>query len=39
MVNNLKKSRGQFFTTKNRVLNVLISLIKNDGSVLEPSAG
>jgi adenine-specific DNA-methyltransferase len=39
MIDNLKKSRGQFFTTKNRVLDVLISLIKNDGSVLEPSAG
>jgi adenine-specific DNA-methyltransferase len=39
MENNLKKSRGQFFTTKNRVLDVLISLIKNDGFILEPSAG
>ena len=35
----LKKSRGQFFTTKNRVLDVLVSLIKNDGNILEPSAG
>jgi adenine-specific DNA-methyltransferase len=39
MENNLKKKRGQFFTTKNRVLDVLVSLIKNDGNVLEPSAG
>ena len=36
---NVKKNRGQFFTTKNRVLDVLISLIKNDGNILEPSAG
>ena len=35
----LKKSRGQFFTTKNRVLDVLVSLVKNDGNILEPSAG
>lgn len=39
MENNLKKKRGQFFTTKNKVLNVLVSLIKNDGNILEPSAG
>jgi adenine-specific DNA-methyltransferase len=39
MENNLKKKRGQFFTTKNRVLDVLVSLIKNDGNILEPSAG
>lgn len=39
MENNLKKNRGQFFTTKNKVLDVLISLIKNDGNILEPSAG
>jgi adenine-specific DNA-methyltransferase len=39
MENNLKKKRGQFFTTKKKVLNVLISLIKNDGNILEPSAG
>jgi adenine-specific DNA-methyltransferase len=39
MKNNLKKNRGQFFTTKKRVLDVLVSLIKNNGSILEPSAG
>ena len=39
MENNLKKKRGQFFTTKNRVLDVLVSLIENDGNILEPSAG
>lgn len=39
MENNLKKSRGQFFTTKKKVLDVLISLIKNNGNILEPSAG
>lgn len=39
MENNLKKKRGQFFTTKSRVLDALISLIKNDGNILEPSAG
>jgi adenine-specific DNA-methyltransferase len=39
MDNNLKKSRGQFFTTKNRVLDALVSLIKNEGTILEPSAG
>lgn len=39
MDSNLKKSRGQFFTTKNRVLDVLISLINNNGNILEPSAG
>lgn len=36
---DLKKSRGQFFTTKNRVLDALIKLIQNDGEILEPSAG
>ena len=36
---SVKKNRGQFFTTKNRVLDVLISLINNDGNILEPSAG
>jgi adenine-specific DNA-methyltransferase len=36
---DLKKSRGQFFTTRNRVLDVLVSLIKNDGDIFEPSAG
>jgi adenine-specific DNA-methyltransferase len=36
---NVKKNRGQFFTTKNRVLDVLISLINNGGNILEPSAG
>jgi hypothetical protein len=35
----LKKIRGQFFTTKNRVLDALVGLIKNDGNILEPSAG
>ena len=39
MDNNLKKSRGQFFTTKNRVLDALVSLIENEGTILEPSAG
>jgi adenine-specific DNA-methyltransferase len=39
MDNNLKKNRGQFFTTKNRVLDALVSLIKNEGTILEPSAG
>lgn len=39
MDNNLKKNRGQFFTTKNRVLDALVGLIKNDGNILEPSAG
>jgi adenine-specific DNA-methyltransferase len=39
MSNDIKKSRGQFFTTRNRVLDVLIELIKNNGSILEPSAG
>jgi adenine-specific DNA-methyltransferase len=36
---DLKKIRGQFFTTRNRVLDVLVSLIKNNGSIFEPSAG
>ena len=35
----LKKSRGQFFTTKNRVLDALVGLIDNQGTILEPSAG
>jgi adenine-specific DNA-methyltransferase len=35
----LKKSRGQFFTTKNRVLHALVGLIDNQGTNLEPSAG
>jgi len=39
MDNDLKKKRGQFFTTKNKVLDALISLIKNNGTILEPSAG
>lgn len=39
MDNFLKKNRGQFFTTKNRVLDALVSLIKNKGNILEPSAG
>jgi adenine-specific DNA-methyltransferase len=39
MENNFKKKRGQFFTTKNRVLDALIGLIENDGTILEPSAG
>jgi adenine-specific DNA-methyltransferase len=39
MSNDIKKSRGQFFTIRNRVLDVLIELIKNNGSILEPSAG
>jgi adenine-specific DNA-methyltransferase len=39
MSNNIKKSRGQFFTTKNRVLDVLIGLMSNDGTIFEPSAG
>lgn len=36
---DLKKQRGQFFTTKNKVLDVLTSLIHNDGLIFEPSAG
>ena len=36
---DIKKQRGQFFTTKDRVLNVLVSLVKNDGDIFEPSAG
>jgi adenine-specific DNA-methyltransferase len=36
---DFKKSRGQFFTTKNRVLEALTSLIGNNGNILEPSAG
>jgi adenine-specific DNA-methyltransferase len=39
MDNNIKKTRGQFFTTKSRVLDALIGLIKNKGNILEPSAG
>jgi adenine-specific DNA-methyltransferase len=39
MESNIKKSRGQFFTTQEKVLNTLIELIKNNGSILEPSAG
>jgi adenine-specific DNA-methyltransferase len=39
MDKNIKKSRGQFFTTRNRVLDALVSLIKNEGTILEPSAG
>jgi len=39
MENNIKKIRGQFFTTKNRVLNAMVSLIQNEGVILEPSAG
>lgn len=35
----LKKQRGQFFTTRDRVLNVLVSLVNNDGDIFEPSAG
>ena len=36
---DLKKQRGQFFTTNHKVLDVLISLIYNDGDIFEPSAG
>ena len=36
---DIKKQRGQFFTTNQKVLDTLISLIKNDGDVFEPSAG
>jgi adenine-specific DNA-methyltransferase len=36
---DLKKQRGQFFTTRERVLNILTSLIYNDGLIFEPSAG
>ena len=39
MDNNFKKNRGQFFTTRDRVLDVLVSLINNNGTILEPSAG
>jgi adenine-specific DNA-methyltransferase len=39
MDNQLKKQRGQFFTTKTKVLNALLGLIKNNGSILEPSSG
>lgn len=35
----IKKARGQFFTTRDRVLNALTSLIRNRGDILEPSAG
>jgi adenine-specific DNA-methyltransferase len=34
-----KKQRGQFFTTNEKVLKVLVSLIRNDGDIFEPSAG
>lgn len=36
---NMKKERGQFFTKKSKVLNVLTSLVKNNGDIFEPSAG
>ena len=36
---DLKKQRGQFFTTRDKVLNILTSLIHNDGLIFEPSAG
>lgn len=36
---DIKKTRGQFFTTKERVLNVMVSLIENEGDIFEPSAG
>jgi adenine-specific DNA-methyltransferase len=36
---NRKKNRGQFFTTYDKVLQTLVSLIENDGQILEPSAG
>lgn len=36
---DLKKQRGQFFTTRDRVLDVLTSLIHNTGDIFEPSAG
>lgn len=39
MNDTVKKNRGQFFTTRERVLNVLVGLIENNGSILEPSAG
>lgn len=39
MDKNIKKIRGQFFTTKSRVLDVLTGLINNNGKILEPSAG
>jgi adenine-specific DNA-methyltransferase len=39
MDNNFKKSRGQFFTTRDRVLDTLVHLISNNGNILEPSAG
>lgn len=39
MDKNIKKIRGQYFTTKERVLNTLVSLIENNGNILEPSAG
>ena len=38
-MSNMKKIRGQYFTTKKRVLEVLTSLIQNNGNILEPSAG
>ena len=36
---NRKKNRGQFFTTYDKVLQTLVSLIHNEGVILEPSAG
>lgn len=36
---DLKKCRGQYFTTNSRLLRILVSLIHNNGSILEPSAG
>jgi adenine-specific DNA-methyltransferase len=39
MDNQLKKQRGQFFTTKSKVLDALIGLVKNNGNILEPSSG
>jgi len=39
MDKNFKKSRGQFFTTRSRVLDALVQLISNKGTILEPSAG
>lgn len=35
----IKKQRGQFFTTNQIVLETLTSLIKNNGDIFEPSAG
>jgi adenine-specific DNA-methyltransferase len=36
---DIKKQRGQFFTTNQKVLETLTSLIHNDGDIFEPSAG